>query len=106
MDKEKILELSREENERQDEMERKTISSANNAAFIVGAFVSVIILWLHLFFEKQPNFSVFTVFFSMMATTHIVQYRKTKRTVNLIFVFLSFFISVIFFVLYLKSIFR
>ena len=44
MDKDTILKLSREENEGHDEMERSVLISSNNAAYLVGGFICVVIL--------------------------------------------------------------
>ena len=106
MDKDTILKLSREENEGHDEMERSALISSNNAAYLVGGFICVVILLLHLIFGKQPNFSVYAVFFSMSATANLMTYRKTKRTVSLILFVMNAAVFIIFFVLYIRSLFR
>lgn len=106
MDKETVLKLSREENEGQDEMERGAIISGNNAAFFVGGIVCVIILWLQLMFGKEPNFSVYAVFFSMSATSQLMKYRKTKKTVAFVSFILNVFTAAVFFVLYIRGLFR
>lgn len=106
MDKDTVLKLSREENEGHDEMERSVRISSNNVAFLVGGFVCVVILLLQLIFGKQPNFSVYAVFFSMIATANLMTYRKTKRTVSLIVFIMNAAVFTIFFGLYVRSLFR
>ena len=106
MDKETILKLYKEENEDQDEMERSALFTANNIALLVGGIMCVIIMWLNLFLGKQPNFSVLSVFFSMMSASHFVKYRKTKKTVELVLFLLNTFTAIVFFILFIRYFFR
>ncbi|MBQ6117971.1 MAG: hypothetical protein IJK98_01945 [Clostridia bacterium] len=106
MDKETVLKLSREENDGQDEMERGAIISGNNIAYLVGGIVCVIILLLQLIFGKEPNFSVYAVFFSMTATSQLMKYRKTKKTVVFVSFILNGFTAAVFFALYVRGLFR
>ena len=101
MDRDEILERSRKENKDRDFVEAEVMATANSFALSVSAIVCGVLSALHAIFADTPDFSVWTVFFSMLATTMLIKYAKLRRRHELIIGLLYLGFCVFFFVLYL-----
>lgn len=101
MDKDEILARSRKENKDRDFVEAEVLAKANSVALSVGTIVCGVLSVLHAIFADTPDFSVWTVLFSMLAATMFIKYVKLRRRHELIIGLLYLGFCVFFFVLYL-----
>lgn len=103
MDRDEILERSRKENRNGDFVEAAVLAKANAIAIAVGIIVCGILTVLHAIFAEKPDFSVWTVYLSVLATTMLVKYVKLRRTHELLLGLFYGSFCVFFFVLYLRD---
>ena len=102
MDKEEILAKSREENKDRDFVEAEALAKANSIALSVGVIMCGVLSVLHAVFADTPDFSVWTVYFSVLGAIMLVKYVKLRRRHELAFGLLYLGFCVFFFVLYLR----
>ena len=103
MERDEILERSRKENKNGDFVEAAVLAKANAIAIAVGIIVCGILSVLHAIFAETPDFSVWTVYFSVLAATMLVKYVKLRRTHELLLGLLYGGFCIFFFVLYLRN---
>ncbi len=104
MDKEEILAKSREENKARDFVEEAALAKANSIALGVGIIMCGIISILRgLLTEKGTEPAVWTVYFSVLATTMLVKFFKLRRRHELLLGLLYLAFCVVFFVFYLHD---
>lgn len=96
MNKDEILEMSRNENKNKDLAELDVIAQAGNIASRVGACVCVLI---SVIFHRLTNTllcSPWIIYFSILGTHYLLKYSKLKRKSDL-------FLSVVYFVMCLLA---
>ena len=104
MDKDEILKRSREENKDRDFVEEAVLAKANSIALCVGILMCGIISILKgLLTEKGTEPAVWTVYFSVLATTMLVEFVKLRRRHELLLGLLYLAFCVTFFVFYLRD---
>lgn len=87
MDKEAILQMSREENEgRQDEREMAASAAASKVGMVVGGLVCIALVFLGRLVLKIPEISLagWMVYFAMYGSSNIVLFKKLGVRHNLI----------------------
>ncbi|MBR5713144.1 MAG: hypothetical protein IKX54_06065 [Lachnospiraceae bacterium] len=88
MDKDTILQMSREENVgRPDEREQSVASTAAKTGMLVGCIVCVALVFLDRFVLHVPEVALaaWMVYFAMYGSSNIVLYRKLRNRRNLDF---------------------
>lgn len=103
MDKDEILERSRKENKDRDFVEAEALAKANSIALSVGIMVCGLLSLLCTIFQEHMDYSVWTVYFSVLAATMIVKFVKLRRWHELVIGLLYAAFCVIFFVFYLQD---
>lgn len=104
MDKDEILKKSREENKDRDFVEEAVLAKANSIALCVGIMMCGIISLLKgILTEKGTEPAVWTVYFSVLATTMLVKFAKMRRRHELLLGLLYLAFCVTFFVFYLHD---
>ncbi len=103
MDREEILAKSREENKDRDFVEAEALGKANTIALSVGILMCGLLSVLHAIFADTPDCGIWTVYFSVLATTMIVKFVKLRRRHELVIGLLYLGFCVFFFVLYLQD---
>jgi len=101
MDKDEILARSREENKDRDFVEAEALNRANAIALSVGIMVCGLLSVLHAIFADTPDYGIWTVYFSVLATTVLVKFAKLRRRHELVIGLLYLGFCVFFFVFYL-----
>lgn len=90
MNKDEILAKSRKENKNRDYAELEVVYQAGNIAWRVGAtaccIISVISQWIINIMLCSP----WIIYFSMLGTNYLVQYRKAKRKTDLFLVMIHY----------------
>lgn len=80
MNKEEILEKSRQENKGKDIYELSAVEQAMKIGILVAAIVGlVIMLFAMLWDDKSGYYSTMAIFFSITGTIHIVKYVKIRK---------------------------
>ncbi len=100
MNRDEILERSREENKNQDEMERHALAKAGQKACAVGGLLCSVLIIFESFFAGHPNFSTWAVYLSMTGTMLLTKYSLLKKKHELVFGLFQIALAVVFFVLY------
>ena len=103
MDKDEILARSRKENKDRDFVEAEALAKANSIALSVGIMICGLLSLLHVIFLETVDYSVWTVYFSVLATVMLVKYVKLRRRHELVIGLLYAAFCVIFFVFYLQD---
>ena len=85
MDKNEILEKSRNENKNKDEMQKAVFSKAGQRACAVGGIVCAIIIALEMIFTDSVSLSIWAVYLSITGTMLISKYTQLKKKHELIF---------------------
>ena len=87
MDKEQILKLSRQENEKKyDEYEVSAIDYSYKISRIIGGILCALLAWVGAFLyeARELSMGVCSVYFSMAASSNIIRFIKLKRKQDLI----------------------
>ncbi|HPF88651.1 MAG TPA: DUF6442 family protein [Candidatus Limiplasma sp.] len=84
MDKEEILEKSREENKDQDLAEMESLKQAGKIAFLIGCGVCVVICALQWSFTQTVNWGCWVVNFSILGTVFLVKFIQRKKVHELL----------------------
>ena len=104
MDKDEILKKSREEYKDRDFVEAEVLNRANSIALAVGVIVCGVVSILRgLLTEKGTEPAVWTVYFSVLATTMLVKFAKMRKRHELLLGLLYLAFCVTFFVFYLHD---
>ena len=101
MNKDEILERSRNENKKRDEMEQNTIEIAGHRACAVGGLVCAGIIIAEALLAENVNCSTWAVYLSMTGTMLLTKYKRLKKKHEFIFGLLQLFLAVFFLVTYL-----
>ena len=99
MNREEILEKSRQDNIRKDEMESYAIAKAGQMAFSIGGIVCMVVLLVENFISGHVNMSLWTVYLSMRGTSDLVEYQYLKDKKTLRFAVINYVLAIVFFVL-------
>ena len=100
MNRDEILEKSRQENKNRDEMERDAMARAGQKACAVGGMLCAVIIILEAFFAEQINMSTWAVYLSMTGTMLMVKYIHLKKRHELAFGLMELALAAVFFVMY------
>ncbi len=100
MNKEEILEKSRQENKGRDEMERDAFAKAGQTACAVGGIVCALVIIFEAIFARQVNFSIWAVYLSMTGTMLLTKYRRLGKKHELIFGACQLILAAIFLAMY------
>ena len=104
MDRDEILKKSREEYKDRDFVEAEVLNRANSIALAVGVIVCGVVSILRgLLTEKGTEPAVWTVYFSVLATTMLVKFAKMRKRHELLLGLLYLAFCVTFFVFYLHD---
>ena len=106
MNREEILQKSRQENKNRDEMEQFTFDKAGQRACAVGGFVCLAIILFETFFAEQVNVSTWAVFLSMCGTMLLSKYFRLKKKHELIFGLAELALAAVFLVMHVIRIVR
>lgn len=104
MDKDEILARSRKENKDRDFVEAEAMAKANSIAISVGIMVCGLLSILHVIFLETVDYSVWVVYFSVLAATMIVKYVRLRRRHELVIGLFYAACCVMFFVFYLRNV--
>ena len=100
MNKEEILERSRQENKNMDERERDALARAGRVASGVGGLVCGVVLILEAIFAGQVGYAVWAVYLSITGTTLLVKFFRLRRVHELIFGLIELVLAAAFLVFY------
>ena len=104
MDKDEILERSRKEHKDRDFVEDEALAQASKIAISVGAVVCGLLTIIQSVSQNRVDFGLWTVMFSILATTMLVKFVRLHKRHELI-VGLSYLACAIFFFLwYLRDV--
>ena len=106
MNKDEILEKSRQENKHKDEMEKEVFLKAGQRSCAVGSIICAIIIVLETFFADNVNLSILALYFAMTGTMLLSKYSKLKKIHELIFGSIQLVLSAICMVLYIMRLVR
>lgn len=99
MDKEKILEMSRQENKgKNDEREASVYAAASRVGMAVGALVCIMLVIISEFVIDVPEVGMvgWLVYFAMLGASSIVVYRQLKKRINLVTAILELLCAVMY----------
>lgn len=106
MNKDEILEKSRQENKHKDEMEKEVFLKAGQRSCAVVSIICAIIIVLETFFADHVNLSILALYFAMTGTMLLSKYSKLKKIHELIFGSIQLVLSAICMVLYIMRLVR
>ena len=106
MNKDEILEKSRQENKHKDEMEKEVFLKAGQRSCAVGSIICALIIVLETFFADHVNLSILALYFAMTGTILLSKYSKLKKIHELIFGSIQLVLSAICMVLYIMRLVR
>lgn len=84
MNKEEILEKSRQENKNKDIYEHEVLKQANTYAVIVMMILAAIFFAVQIFVGEGTNWGIWALVFSVSMTTFWVKYIKLRRKHELV----------------------
>ena len=99
MDREEILEMSRQENRNQDEMERDALARGGQKALSVGGIVCMLLIILEAVFAKEVNPGTWAVYLSMTGTLLVYKYTRLKKKHELVTGVIQLMLAAVFFVM-------
>ena len=100
MNREEILEKSRQDNRNRDEMEKDALIRAGQQACAVGGLVCGAVILLEAIFAKQVSLSTWAVYLSMTGTMLLVKYFRLKKKHELVFGLAELALAAVFFIMY------
>ncbi|MBO6166109.1 MAG: hypothetical protein J6O17_07070 [Eubacterium sp.] len=103
MTKEEILEKSREDNKKRDEMESAVFFKSGQTAGAVGGLFAALILIIESAITGKENLGVFSILLSMTGTMLLTKYTKLKKKFYLVCALFQLVLAVLFFVLYIMQ---
>ena len=103
MDKDEILKRSRNENRGQDEMEREVDAKAGRQAAAVGLLACGLLFLTEQLIKGQTNYSAWIIYCVIMCTMELSRFFRLRKKHNLINGTIMLVCSVIFLVLYARS---
>ena len=84
MDRDKILEISRRENQNRDLAQLDVVLQAGNIAGRVGASVCCLLSVLSSYMAGVVLYSPWVIYFSILGTHYLVRYQKIRRGTDLL----------------------
>lgn len=86
MNKEEVLSKSRKENKKGDERDIQIITNASKVGMTIGGILAVILATISSIIDESPSmgFTAWAIYFSMIGSSDIYQYIKTKNKGSLI----------------------
>ncbi len=84
MKKEEILAKSREENKDKDMYSEEVAKIAGRVSSLVASAVTLFVYLFELFTTGKSNLAIYSIVFSIFATTSIIRYIKLKEKKDLI----------------------
>ena len=103
MNKDEILEMSRQENKKHDEMEKDVFAKGGQMAFTVGGLVCMAVILVETLLAKEVNMSTWAVYLSMSGTMLLSKYKRLHKKHELYFGLAQLALAVIFFVMYVMK---
>ena len=100
MKKEEILEKSRNENQKADEMELFALASAGKLAAQVGMTVCCLVACLQVILTDTISFESWMIYFSILGTVYLVKYVKLHKKHELLLAVLYLCLFVFFTILF------
>lgn len=100
MNKNEILEKSRQENQGTDLVEREVINSAGQKAVAVGGLLCMLLTFSDVLLGGSFNYSLWGIYLSMTGTTLLVKYFHLKKIHELLFGILEVALAVAFIALH------
>lgn len=100
MDKNEILEKSRQENKGTDLFERDAMNSASQKAVAVGGLLCMFLSFTDIFLGGSFNYTLWGVYLSMTGTTLLVKYLHLRKIHELIFGIIELVLAIAFIVLH------
>ena len=104
MDKDEILARSRKEHKDRDFVDMEAQARAYSIAIHVGGLMCGVLAVLHVVFTEALDYGVWTVYFSVLATTRIVKFVKLRRRHELLIGQFYVVCWIMFFVFYLRDV--
>ena len=104
MDKDEILEKSRKENKDRDFVEDEVLAQASKSAVSIGCGVSGLLTIIQSVFQDRIDCGLWTVMFSILATTMLVKYSRLHKRHELMLGLLFLVLAIFFFVWYLLDV--
>ena len=101
MNKDEILAKSRKENKNRDYAELEVAYQAGHMAWRVGATVCCVISVISHCLIKIMLCSPWIIYFSMLGTNYLVQYRRAKRKTDLFLVVVHYIMGSLAFVFFI-----
>ena len=101
MNKDEILEKSRQENRGMDERERDALARAGRVASAVGGLVCALILVLEVILIGQVSYSIWAIYLSITGTTLLVKFLRLRRKHELVFGLLELALAAAFLALHI-----
>ena len=84
MDKDEILERSRKEHKDRDFVEDEALAHASKFAVSIGCGVSGLLTVIQSVFQDHVDYGLWTVMFSILATTMLVKFSRMRKRHELI----------------------
>ena len=106
MNKEEILERSRQENRKRDEMEADIFARAGQLATAVGGIVCMAVILLEGFLAGRVNYGTWAVYLSMAGSMLLGKYRRLNKKHELIFGIAELALAAAFFVMFVLQLVR
>lgn len=106
MNKEEILERSRQENRRRDEMEADTFARAGQLATAVGGIVCMAVILLEGFIAGRINYGTWAVYLSMAGSMLLGKYRRLGKRHELVFGITELALAAVFFIMFVLQLVR
>lgn len=100
MDKNEILEKSRQENKGTDLFERDAMNSASQKAVAVGGLLCMFLSFSDILLGGSFNYTLWGVYLSMTGTTLLVKYFHLRKLHELIFGIIELVLAIAFIVLH------
>lgn len=100
MDKNEILEKSRQENKGTDLFERDAMNSASQKAVAVGGLLCMFLSFADILLGGSFNYTLWGVYLSMTGTTLLVKYFHLRKPHELIFGIIELVLAIAFIVLH------
>ena len=101
MNREEILQRSRNENSNMDEWEQRIVTRAGFWATFVGGLMCSLVIILNIFLGDGVSFSTWAVYLSLTGTMLLVKYPALKKKHELVFGVLKLALAAVFMVMYI-----
>lgn len=103
MNKNEILEKSRQENKGRDEFEKYTIDAASSKAVAVGGILCCVIIFIEAFIFNKVSFNMWAVYLAIAGTTLLVKFHYRRKKHELIFGIMELILAAVFVTIHFLS---